>query len=46
MKIMYFTIEGFDTPNANNHLAETMLETFLKNGIDVYLLQSEWCMNL
>lgn len=41
MKIMYFTIEGFDTPNANNHLAETMLETFLKNGIDVYLLQSD-----
>lgn len=41
MKVMYYTIEGFDTPNANNHLAQTMLETFLKNGIEVYLLQSD-----
>ena len=38
---MYYTIEGFDTPNANNHLAQTMLETFLKNGVKVYLLQSD-----
>ena len=41
MKVMYYTIEGFDTPNANNHLAQTMLETFLKNGVEVYLLQSD-----
>ena len=41
MKVMYYTIEGFDTPNANNHLALTMLETFLKSGIEVYLLQSD-----
>ncbi len=41
MKVMYYTIEGFDTPNGNNHLAQTMLETFLKNGIEVYLLQSD-----
>lgn len=40
MRVMYFTIEGFDVPNANNHLAQTMIETFLENGIDVYLLQS------
>ena len=40
MKVMYFTIEGFDVPNANNHLAQTMIETFLENGIEVYLLQS------
>lgn len=41
MKVMYFTIEGFDTPNANNHLAQTMIETLLRNGIEVYLLQSD-----
>ncbi len=40
MKIMYLTAEGFDTPNPNNQLALTMLDDFLKAGIEVYLLQS------
>lgn len=40
MKIMYLTAEGFDTPNPNNQLAMTMLDDFLSQGIDVYLVES------
>ena len=40
MNLLYFTLEGFDTPNPNNQLAETMIEYFLNNGIDVDLIQS------
>lgn len=40
MKIMYLTAEGFDTPNPVNHLAMTMIDDFLKSGIEVYIVQS------
>ena len=40
MRIMYLTDVGFDTPNSNNHLVLSMLELFLKNGHQVYLVQS------
>lgn len=40
MKIMYFIFEGFDTANGTNHLALTTMQTFLDNGIDVYLVTS------
>ena len=40
MKILYITYEGFDTPNAANQMAETMINTFLGQGHTVYLIQS------
>ena len=40
MNIMYLTDVGFDTPNSNNRLVLSMLEEFLKNGHNVYLVQS------
>lgn len=40
MNIMYLTDVGFDTPNSNNRLVLSMLEGFLKNGHNVYLIQS------
>ncbi len=40
MKVMYFLFEGFDTENGTNHLALTTMQTFLENGIDVYLVTS------
>lgn len=40
MKILYITAEGFDTPNPNNQMAETMINTFLKHGFDIHLIQS------
>lgn len=40
MKVMYFIFEGFDTTNGTNHLALTTIQTFLDNGIDVYLVTS------
>lgn len=40
MRIMYLTAEGFDTPNPNNQLAMTMIDDFLKAGIEVYMVAS------
>lgn len=40
MKILFLTSEGFDTPNSTNHLAETLLEDFLKRGIEVHSITS------
>lgn len=40
MKILYITYEGFDTPNAANQMAETMINAFLEQGHTVYLIQS------
>ena len=37
MKILYITYEGFDTPNAANQMAETMINAFLEQGHTVYL---------
>ncbi len=40
MKILYITAEGFDTPNPNNQMAETMIRTFCEAGHRVHLIQS------
>lgn len=40
MKILYITAEGFDTPNPNNQMAETMIRDFLDSGHTVHLIQS------
>lgn len=40
MKVLYITYEGFDTPNPNNQMAETMINEFLNNGFEVHLIQS------
>ncbi len=40
MKILFITAEGFDTPNPNNQMAETMLRGFLDSGHKVHLVQS------
>jgi glycosyltransferase involved in cell wall biosynthesis len=40
MKVMYFTHEGFDTPNPANHLAMAMIDDFLNAGIEVYMVAS------
>lgn len=40
MKILFITAEGFDTPNPNNQMAETMLRAFCEAGHDVHLIQS------
>ena len=40
MKILYITMEGFDTPGPNNQMAEVMLNDFLDNGYEVHLVQS------
>lgn len=37
---MYFGFEGFDTKNGTNHLAIKMIDEFLIDGIDVYLMIS------
>lgn len=40
MKILFITAEGFDTPNPNNQMAETMINGFLGSGNSVHLIQS------
>ena len=40
MKILYVTMDGFDTPGPNNQMAEVMINDFLDNGYDVHLVQS------
>lgn len=40
MKILFITAEGFDTPNPNNQMAETMIGAFLDEGHSVHLVQS------
>jgi len=40
MKILFITAEGFDTPNPNNQMAETMIRSFLESGHSVHLIQS------
>jgi len=40
MKILFITAEGFDTPNPNNQMAETMLREFMERGHSVHLIQS------
>lgn len=40
MRVLYFLFDGFDTANGTNHLALTTMQTFLDNGIDVYLVTS------
>lgn len=40
MKILFITAEGFDTPNPNNQMAETMIRSFCEAGHSVHLIQS------
>lgn len=40
MKILFITAEGFDTPNPNNQMAETMIRVFCEYGHHVHLIQS------
>ena len=40
MKILFITAEGFDTPNPNNQMAETMIRSFCEAGHRVHLIQS------
>lgn len=40
MNVMYLTAEGFDTPNAINHLMMTMIDDFLINEVGVYFVSS------
>jgi len=40
MKILFITAEGFDTPNPNNQMAETMIRAFCEAGHSVHLIQS------
>ena len=40
MKILFITAEGFDTPNPDNQMAETMIDAFLSRGYQVHLIQS------
>lgn len=40
MKILFITAEGFDTPNPNNQMAETMIRAFCNAGHNVHLIQS------
>jgi len=41
MKILFITAEGFDTPNPNNQMAESMINGFLDYGFEVHLVQSK-----
>ncbi len=40
MKILYLTMDGFDTPGPNNQMAMVMIRDFLKAGHKVHLIQS------
>ena len=40
MNILFITAEGFDTPNPNNQMAETMMREFTDRRHSVYLIQS------
>lgn len=41
MKILYITMDGFDTASPNNQMAEQLIDGFLKLGHSVHLVQSE-----
>lgn len=40
MKILYLTMDGFDTPGPNNQMAEVMIRKFAEAGNEVHLIQS------
>ena len=40
MRVMYFGFEGFDNPNGTNHLAISLIDEMLNDGIEVFLLNS------
>jgi len=40
MRIMFYTIEGFDTPNSNNHMIHRLLKAFLGSGDSIFLIES------
>ncbi len=41
MKILYITMDGFDTPSPNNQMAEQIIDGLIKLGHSVHLIQSE-----
>lgn len=41
MKVLYITMDGFDTASPNNQMAEQLIDGFLKLGHSVHLIQSE-----
>lgn len=38
MRLLYLTSTGFDTPSANNHLAESFINAMLDAGLEVHLV--------
>lgn len=38
MRLLYLTSVGFDTPSANNHLAESFINSMLDQGLEVHLI--------
>lgn len=40
MKILFLTMDGFDTPSPNNQMAMVMIREFLGHGHKVHLIQS------
>ncbi len=38
MRLLYLTSTGFDTPSANNHLAESFINAMLDSGLEVHLV--------
>lgn len=41
MKVLYVTMDGFDTASPNNQMAEQLIDGFLRLGHSVHLIQSE-----
>ena len=39
-KVLYYTIEGYDTPNPSNHLMDGIIEAILESGHQCHLMQS------
>jgi len=39
-KVLYFTAEGFNTPNPNNQLLTTLIDDMLQSGMKVGVVQS------
>ena len=40
MKILYLTMDGYDTAGPNNQMSMVMIREFTKHGYRVHLIQS------
>ena len=40
MKVLYLTMDGYDTPGPNNQMSMVMIREFTKHGYYVHLIQS------